>query len=199
MRDKPKRRVHWFGSNKKARDRGCGRAYWGTELGLRRWLGWQRRRRENFAPAEVDRPKEPLSKRRRRRVYEAADGTRETALTRSCKVSTAMKRLAPGAKPTEIGREAGGRVRAIRGLKRHGPGHLELCRTRNRHKHGDGGGWDPGDYSLAKFRCVAQGTDPRLVLTTRISTASGTPAGDGEVHYWEASWRNFWVSYFLNA
>ena len=127
---------------------------------------------------------EPVFKASRKRVYEALTDAKQ--FDKVAQLSTAMKSgMAPGAKPTEIGREAGGAFALFGGYVT--GRHLELVSNERIVQAWRAGGWDPGDYSIAKFQLVEQGDGTKIMFDH-----TGFPRGDGEhlaagwqAHYWD--------------
>src|SRR4029077_7780286 len=104
---------------------------------------------------------EPVFKESRKRIYEALTDTKQ--FNGVIMLSAAMKSgMAPGAKPTEIGREAGGALELFGGYVT--GRHLELVPTERIVQAWRAGGWDPGDYSIAKFQLVEQGAGTKIVF-----------------------------------
>jgi len=78
-------------------------------------------------------------------------------------LSAAMKSgMAPGAKPEEISREAGGAFSLFGGYVT--GRQLELVPNERIVQAWRAGGWDPGDYSIARFELVEQGTGTKIVF-----------------------------------
>ena len=127
---------------------------------------------------------EPVFKASRKRVYEALTDAKQ--FDKVAQLSAAMKSgMAPGAKPTEIGREAGGAFELFGGYVT--GRHLELVPNERIVQAWRAGGWDPGDYSIAKFQLVEQGAGTKIVFDH-----AGFPKGKAEhlaegwkINYWE--------------
>src|SRR4029077_6773656 len=78
-------------------------------------------------------------------------------------LSAAMKSgMAPGAKPTEISREAGGAFSLFGGYIT--GRQLELVANERIVQAWRAGSWDPGEFSIAKFQLVEQGAGTRIVF-----------------------------------
>lgn len=126
---------------------------------------------------------EPVFKASRKRVYEALTDTKQ--FNGVIMLSTAMKSgMAPGARPTEIGREAGGAFSLFGGyiMGRQ----IELVPNERIVQAWRVGGWDPGIYSIARFELVEQGSGTKIVFDH-----TGFPKGDGE--HLAAGWKaNYW-------
>jgi len=104
---------------------------------------------------------EPIFKASQKRVYEALTDAKQFA--KVVQFSTAMKSgMAPGAKPTEIGREAGGAFALFGGYVT--GRQLELVPNELIVQAWRAGGWDPGDYSIAKFQLMEQGAGIKIVF-----------------------------------
>jgi activator of HSP90 ATPase len=126
---------------------------------------------------------EPVFKESRKRVYEALTDTKQ--FNGVIMLSAAMKSgMAPGAKPTEIGREAGGAFSLFGGyiMGRQ----IELVPNERIVQAWRVSGWDPGIYSIARFELVEQGSGTKIVFDH-----TGFPKGDGE--HLAAGWKaNYW-------
>ena len=119
----------------------------------------------------------------RRRVYEALTNASEfEAVTR---LSDALALVtAPGAKPTSIGREAGGAFTLFGGYIT--GRNLELQPNERLVQAWRTADWKPGEYSIAGFAFLEEGAGTTLVFDHR-----GFPDDAGEhlahgwhVHYW---------------
>jgi len=126
---------------------------------------------------------EPVFKASRKRVYEALTDAKQ--FDKVVQLSTAMKSgMAPGAKPTGIGREAGGAFALFGGYVT--GRHLELVPNERIVQAWRAGGWDPGDYSIAKFQLVEQGDGTKIMFDH-----TGFPKGKAE-HLAEGWKMNYW-------
>ncbi|PYT41895.1 MAG: hypothetical protein DMG45_11620 [Acidobacteria bacterium] len=127
---------------------------------------------------------EPVFKASRKRVYEALTDARQ--FEKIVQLSAAMKSgMAPGAKPAEISREAGGAFSLFGGYVT--GRQLELMPNERIVQAWRAGGWDPGDYSIARFELVEQGTETKIIFDH-----AGFPRGKAEhlaegwkINYWE--------------
>ena len=127
---------------------------------------------------------EPVFKASRKRVYEALTDAKQ--FEKVVQLSAAMKSgMAPGAKSAEISREAGGAFSLFGGYVT--GRQLELVPNERIVQAWRAGGWDPGDYSIARFQLVEQGTGTKIVFDH-----AGFPKGDAEhlaegwkINYWE--------------
>ena len=120
----------------------------------------------------------------RRKVYEALTNAKQfDAITR---LSDAVALVtAPKAKPTSISRAVGGPFTLFGGYIT--GRNLELLPDERLVQVWRVGNWEAGDYSIARFVLVANGTETKLVFDHR-----GFPEGAGEhlaegwhTHYWE--------------
>ncbi len=127
---------------------------------------------------------EPVFKASRKRVYEALTDAKQ--FNSVVMLSAAMKSgMAPGAKPTEISREAGGAFSLFGGYVT--GRQLELVANERIVQAWRAGSWDPGEYSIARFQLMEQGAGTRIVFDH-----TGFPKGDAEhlaegwkINYWE--------------
>ena len=126
---------------------------------------------------------EPVFKASRKRVYEALTDAKQ--FEKVVQLSGAMKSgMAPGAKPAEISHEAGGTFALFGGYVT--GRQLELVPNERIVQAWRAGGWDPGDYSIAKFQLVEQGTGTKIVFDH-----TGFPKGQAE--HLAAGWKmNYW-------
>ena len=126
---------------------------------------------------------EPVFKASRKRVYEALTDAKQ--FEKVVQLSAAMKSgMAPGAKSAEISREAGGAFSLFGGYVT--GRQLELVPNERIVQAWRAGGWDPGDYSIARFQLVEQGTGTKIVFDH-----AGFPRGDAE-HLAEGWKINYW-------
>jgi len=133
--------------------------FWGLSAGSA--MSWAAAEEEISHAAESIH-QEPVFKASRKRVYEALTDAKQ--FDKVVQLSAAMKSgMAPGAKPTEIGRQAGEAFALFGGYVT--GRHLELVPNERIVQAWRAGGWDPGDYSIAKFRLVEQGPEPKSCLT----------------------------------
>jgi activator of HSP90 ATPase len=126
---------------------------------------------------------EPVFKASRKRVYEALTDTQQ--FDKVVQLSGAMKSMAPGAKPTEISREAGGAFTLFGGYVT--GRQIELVPSERIVEAWRAGSWDRGAYSIVRFELVEQGTETKIVFDH-----TGFPKGTAEhlasgwkAHYWE--------------
>ena len=160
---------------------GAGIAFGGLALGSTG--GWAEAAEEISHAAESIH-QEPVFKASRKRVYEALTDAKQ--FDKVVQLSAAMKSgMAPGAKPTEIGREAGGAFELFGGYVT--GRHLELVPNERIVQAWRAGSWDPGDYSIAKFQLVEQGAGTKIVFDH-----AGFPRGKAghlaegwKMNYWE--------------
>ena len=126
---------------------------------------------------------EPVFKASRKRVYEALTDAQQ--FEKVVRLSEAMKSgMAPGAKPGEIGREAGGAFALFGGYVT--GRQLELVPNERIVQAWRAGGWDPGEYSIARFQFVEQGAGTKIVFDH-----TGFPKGKAE-HLAEGWKTNYW-------
>jgi uncharacterized protein YndB with AHSA1/START domain len=126
---------------------------------------------------------EPVFKAGRKRVYEALTDAKQ--FDKVIQMSGAMKAgMPPGAKPPEIGREAGGAFSLFGGYVT--GRHIELVPNERIVQAWRAGGWDPGIYSIARFELVEEGAGTKVVFDH-----TGFPKGDAE--HLAAGWKmNYW-------
>ena len=124
----------------------------------------------------------PVFKASRKRVYEALTDTKQ--FDKVIQLGVAMKSMAPGGKPTEISREAGGAFTLFGG---HIVGrHIELVPSERIVQAWREVSWDPGVYSIAKFELVEQGSGTKIVFDH-----TGFPKGAAE--HLASGWKgNYW-------
>ncbi len=127
---------------------------------------------------------EIILKASRKRVYEALTQAKE--FDKVARLSAAMQGgMPPGARPTEISTEVGGTFAIFGG---HIIGrHLEFVPNERIIQAWRVVDWKAGDYSIAKFELVEQGSATKLVLEHK-----GFPKGLAEhlaegwrINYWE--------------
>jgi len=127
---------------------------------------------------------EIIFKASRKRVYEALTQAKE--FDKVVRLSAAMQGgMPPGARPTEISTEVGGTFAIFAG---HIIGrHLEFVPNERIVQAWRVVDWKAGDFSIAKFVLVEQGTGTKLVLEHK-----GFPKGLAEhlaegwrINYWE--------------
>ncbi len=160
---------------------GMAAAFGGVTLGSNE--AWARVEEQISHSAEAIH-QEPVFKASRKRVYEALTDAKQ--FEKVVMLSAAMKSgMAPGAKPAEISREAGGAFSLFGGYVT--GRHLELVPNERIVQAWRAGGWDPGDYSIAKFQLVEQGGGTKVVFDH-----TGFPKGKAEhlaegwkINYWE--------------
>ena len=143
---------------------------------------WARVEEEILRTAEAIH-QEPVFKASRKRVYEALTDAKQ--FEKIAQLSAAMKSgMAPGTKPAEISREAGGAFSLFGGYVT--GRQLELVQNERIVQAWRAGGWDPGDYSIARFQLVEQGTGTKIVFDH-----TGFPKGKAE-HLAEGWKINYW-------
>jgi uncharacterized protein YndB with AHSA1/START domain len=127
---------------------------------------------------------EPVFKASRKRVYEAL--TEAKQFNAVVQLSAAVKTgMAPGTKPVEISREVGGTFSLFGGYVT--GRQIELVPSERIVQVWRAGGWDPGEYSIAKFQLVEAGAGTKIVFDH-----TGFPKGRAEhlaegwkINYWE--------------
>jgi len=152
-------------------------------LSLRSSEAWAAAEEEISHTAEAIH-QEPVFKASRRRVYEALTDAKQ--FEKVVQFSAAMKTgMAPGTKAAEMAREVGGAFALFGGYVT--GRHLELVPNERIVQAWRAGGWDPGDYSIAKFQLVEQGAGTKIVFDH-----TGFPKGKAEhlaegwrINYWE--------------
>ena len=119
----------------------------------------------------------------RKRVYEALLDTKQ--FNSVMLLSAAMKSgMAPGMKPTDISREAGGAFTIFGGYIT--GRQIELLPNERIVQAWRTGSWDPGIYSIARFELTEQGTQTKLSFDH-----TGFPKGEAE--HLAAGWKsNYW-------
>jgi uncharacterized protein YndB with AHSA1/START domain len=160
---------------------GAAIAFGGLSMGPA--MGWAAAEEEISHTAEAIH-QEPVFKASRKRVYEVLTDAKQ--FEKVVQMSGAMKAgMPPGAKPAEIGREAGGAFSLFGGYVT--GRHIELVPNERIVQAWRAGGWDLGIYSIARFALVEQGSGTKIVFDH-----TGFPKGDGEhlaagwkVNYWE--------------
>jgi activator of HSP90 ATPase len=126
---------------------------------------------------------EVIFKAARKRVYEALTDTKQ--FDKVTQLSAAMKTgMAPGAKPTEINREAGGAFSTFGGYIT--GRQIELVPNERIVQAWRVGSWNPGTYSIARFELNEQGSDTKL-------TFDHTGFPEGAAQHLAAGWHaNYW-------
>jgi activator of HSP90 ATPase len=126
---------------------------------------------------------EPVFKANRKRVYEALIDTAQ--FDKVIQLSGVMQSMHLGAKPTEISREAGGAFTIFGGYIT--GRQVELVPDERIVQAWRTGSWDPGVYSIAKYKLVEQGSGTRIVFdhTGFPKGAAETLAAGWKAHYWE--------------
>jgi activator of HSP90 ATPase len=155
-------------------------AFGGVALGsTRAWSGAEEEISHNAEAIH----QEPVFKASRKRVYEALTDAKQ--FEKVVQLSAAMKSgMAPGAKPAEISREAGGAFSLFGGYVT--GRQIELVPNEQIVQVWRAGGWDPGIYSIARFALVEQGTGTKIMFDH-----TGFPKGDAE--HLAAGWKmNYW-------
>ena len=126
---------------------------------------------------------EPVFKASRKRVYEALTDAKQ--FDKVVMLSAAMKSgMAPGVKSTEVSKEAGGAFSAFGGYVT--GRQLELVPNERIVQAWRAGGWDAGEYSIAKFQLVEEGAGTKIVFDH-----GGFPKGTAE-HLVEGWKMNYW-------
>jgi len=98
--------------------------------------------------------------------------------------SAAMRSMATGTKPAEIGRDAGGAFSIFGGYI--SGRQIELIPNQRIVQSWRPQSWEPGIYSIVKFELVEQGADTKILLDHR-----GFPDGTGE--HLAVGWKeNYW-------
>jgi len=159
---------------------GVALAFGGLALGPR--VAWAEADEEISHTAEAIH-QEPVFKASRKRVYEALTDAKQ--FDKVVQLSAAMKSgMAPGGKPTEVGREAGGTFSLFGGYVT--GRQIELMPNERIVQVWRAGSWDPGAYSLARFELVEQGSGTKIVFDH-----TGFPKGTAE--HLAAGWKmNYW-------
>jgi activator of HSP90 ATPase len=159
---------------------GAAISFGGLTLGSEEaWLGAE----EEISRTAESIHQEPVFKASRKQVYEAL--TQSSQFNKVVMLSDAMKSgMAPGMKPTEISHEAGGAFSLFGGYVT--GRQLELLPNDRIVQAWRAGSWEPGDFSIAKFHLVDQGSGTRIVFDH-----GGFPKGDAE--HLAAGWKmNYW-------
>ena len=119
----------------------------------------------------------------RKRVYEALTDGKQ--FNKVVMLSTAMQSgMVPGGKPVEVSSEAGGAFSAFGG---HITGrHVELVPGERIVQAWRAAGWGPGQYSIARFELVEQGSGTKVVFDH-----TGFPQGQAQ-HLAEGWKANYW-------
>src|SRR5437773_797788 len=159
---------------------GVAAAFGGLVVGsTRAWVGTE----EAISHTAESIHLEPVFKASRKRVYEALTDAKQFG--KVVQLSAAMKSgMAPGAKSAEISREAGGAFSLFGGYVM--GRQLELVPNERIVQAWRASGWDPGDYSIARFQLVEQGMGTKIVFDH-----AGFPRGDAE-HLAEGWKINYW-------
>lgn len=119
----------------------------------------------------------------RKRVYEALTDAKQ--FNKVVMLSAAMQSgMASGGKPAEVSPEVGGAFSAFGGYVT--GRHIELVPNDRIVQAWRAGGWDPGQYSIAKFVLIEQGSGTKLVFDH-----TGFPEGKGQ-HLAEGWRTNYW-------
>jgi activator of HSP90 ATPase len=117
-----------------------------------------------------------------KQLYEALTDARQ--FQQVVQMSAAMKSMSIADKPAEISREAGGAFSLFGGYLT--GRQIELIANQRIVQAWRAGSWSPGEYSIAKFELVEQGSGTRLTLDHR-----GFP--DGQAQHLAAGWQvNYW-------
>jgi activator of HSP90 ATPase len=155
-------------------------AFGGVALGSNEvWAGAE----EEISRTAESIHQEPAFKASRKRVYDAL--TDANQFNKVIQLSAAMKSgMAPGAKPAEISREAGGAFSLFGGYIM--GQQIELLPNERIVQAWRTASWDPGVYSIAKFELVEQGSGTKIVFDH-----TGFPKGQAE--HLAAGWKgNYW-------
>jgi uncharacterized protein YndB with AHSA1/START domain len=126
---------------------------------------------------------EPVFKASRKRIYDAL--TDAAQFHKVTLLGEAMRGgVAPGAKPTEISREAGGAIQLFGG---HIVGRqIELMPNERIVQAWRERSWDPGVYSIVRFELADLGTGTKISFDH-----TGFPAGAGD--HLATGWKgNYW-------
>ena len=120
----------------------------------------------------------------RKRVYDAL--TEAKQFNKVVMLSAAMQSgMAPGGKPVEVSSEAGGAFSAFGG---HITGRqVELVPNERIVQAWRAASWDPGQYSIARFQLIEQGSGTKLVFDhTGFPPDQREHLAEGwKVNYWE--------------
>lgn len=119
----------------------------------------------------------------RKRVYEALTDAKQ--FNKVVQLSAAIQSgMVPGGKPVEVSPEVGGAFSAFGG---HITGrHVELVPNERIVQAWRAGGWGPGQYSIARFELVEQGSGTKIVFDH-----TGFPQGQAQ-HLAEGWKANYW-------
>jgi len=159
---------------------GAGIAFGGLALGSTG--GWAEAVEEISHAAESIH-QEPVFKASRKQVYETLTDAKQ--FDKVVQLSAAMKSgMPPGAKPPEIGAEAGGAFSLFGGYIT--GRQVELVPNERIVQAWRAGGWGPGIYSIARFELVEQGSRTKIMFDH-----TGFPKGDAE-HLAEGWKMNYW-------
>ncbi|HKW64756.1 MAG TPA: SRPBCC family protein [Candidatus Acidoferrum sp.] len=119
----------------------------------------------------------------RKRVYEALTDAKQ--FNKVVMLSAAMQSgMAPGSTPVEISAEVGGAFSAFGGYVT--GRQVELVPNERIVQAWRAGGWDPGQYSIARFELTEKGSGTKLVFDH-----TGFPEGKGQ-HLAEGWRSNYW-------
>jgi activator of HSP90 ATPase len=159
---------------------GVAAAFGSLVLGsTRAWAGTE----EAISHAAESIHMKPVFKASRKRVYEALTDAKQFG--KVVQLSAAMKGgMPPGAGPAEISREAGGAFSLFGGYIT--GRQIELVPNERIVQAWRAGGWDPGQYSIARFELVEQGSGTKIVFDH-----TGFPVGRAE-HLAEGWKGNYW-------
>ena len=126
---------------------------------------------------------EPVFKASRKRVYEALTDAKQFQAV--MQLSEAMKSMAPGTKPAEIAREAGGAFSLFGGYIT--GRQIELVPNERIVQAWRAASWGQGMFSIARFELVEQGTGTKIVFdhTGFPNGQAEHLAGGWKVNYWE--------------
>lgn len=127
---------------------------------------------------------EHVFKASRKRVYDALTDAKQ--FDKVVMLSDAMKSgMAPGMKPVEMSREAGGAFAAFGGYVT--GRQIELVPNERIVQAWRAGSWKEGDYSIAKFQLIEEGAETKLVFDH-----AGFPKGTAE-HLVQGWKMNYWA------
>ena len=159
---------------------GVAAAFGSLVLGsTRAWAGTE----EAISHAAESIHMKPVFKASRKRVYETLTDAKQFG--KVVQLSAAMKGgMPPGAGPAEISREAGGAFSLFGGYIT--GRQIELVPNERIVQAWRAGGWDPGQYSIARFELVEQGSGTKIVFDH-----TGFPGGRAE-HLAEGWKGNYW-------
>jgi uncharacterized protein YndB with AHSA1/START domain len=128
---------------------------------------------------------EVVFKASRKRVYEALTDAKQ--FNKVVQLSAAMQSggMAPGSKPVEVSPEVGGAFSAFGGYV--SGRHIELVPNERIVQAWRAASWGPGQYSIARFELVEQGSGTKLAFDhTGFPQGQGAHLAEGwKTNYWE--------------